>query len=131
MGFDLYGETEAYFRNTIHRWPGLWEYVTHHCGDILSKKDIEEGEWNNGYHIVEEKSLRMAQRLEALLHQGKVAEYEMAKRRFLDSLPLEQCSVCCGTGQVKNRLAWHPFSEENVREFAAFCRASRGFSICY
>lgn len=40
------------------------------------------------------------------------------------------CNGCDGKGYVRPFSASYYFDEENVREFADFCRASEGFEIC-
>lgn len=40
------------------------------------------------------------------------------------------CNACNGLGKREPWAASYPFSVENVREFAEFCLASGGFSIC-
>ncbi len=147
MGFDLYAEKGGYFRNSIWSWRPLWEYIVSTCREILADEDIEQGTWNNGHPISGDKALDMAERLHQLLLKGDVAKYAKAYKRHLESLPLEECHVCSGigtrndqyvqgkcngcsgNGRVKQFDTHYPFSEENIREFATFCRDSGGFSI--
>jgi RecJ-like exonuclease len=78
---------------------------------------------------------------------GHTARYEKKYRKELASLPLEKCDICDGTGKRNDEVvqgecngcqgrgeresfaASYPFEEENVKEFAEFCRESGGFSI--
>ena len=40
-----------YFRNNVWYWRPLWQYVTVSCDDILTEKDMERGDYNDG-HII-------------------------------------------------------------------------------
>lgn len=86
-------------------------------------------------------------RLDELLASGAVAAFERQYAADLKALPDEackfckrsgvrddevlkgKCNACAGSGTVRPWPANYAFSEENVREFAAFCRESGGFSI--
>ena len=147
MGYDLYAENGEHFQATIWRWSLLWEYVTQHCAAILSKEDIEKSDCTLERQITKEQALGIAECLDELLHQGRVAQHERAHKWYADNAPLQECRSCNGTGTTDDQFrdvchecggdgcvpdarSWFLFCEENVREFAAFCRASGGFSIC-
>ena len=163
MGYELYAKKGGYFRSNIWSWVPLWRFVAETCDDILTKEDIEHGESNDGHLVTEDKALNLAERLEAMLLQGKVNKHERIHRAQTKNLPLRECEFCCGSGtldytfavavvlgpwlgnrqhadgvcsacggdgRLRDPRSWMSFSEENVREFAAFCSASGGFSIC-
>ncbi len=147
MGIMLHAQDGRRFRNTIWSWRLLWEYVTQNCADILSKEDIEKGDWNLRYRITEEQALGLAGRLDELLRQGRVAQHERAHKWYAKNVRLEECRFCIGTGtmddqsrvachvcggdgRVPDPRSWYQFSEENVRQFATFCRKSGGFVLC-
>ena len=148
MGFDLIGVKPAskkgeYFRNNIWWWRPLASYVVARC-------DITDEGWfeNSGHEVPARKAQRIAHTLYDLLLSGDVQTYAMQYQKDLDALPDEQCNICHGSGVRADEfvqgtcnacggkgtvVAWdknYPFSEENVREFAEFCRESGGFSIC-
>ena len=67
----------SYFRNNVWWWSPLWEYVCFSCSDILTGKDMAEGQYNSGHKISATKAKRIAKRLEKLLE------------RLLDELIIE------------------------------------------
>ena len=150
MGFDLYGlaaksKKGEYFRNNIWWWYPLAEYV-------LAKVDIPDAEaqdwhYNNGTHVSQETALYIADTLDCLITGGHTAWFEKEYKRRLAALPDEVCDICQGAGvrddeyvkgtcngcdgkgRVKNWMRNYPFTVENVKEFARFCRESGGFEI--
>lgn len=50
------------------------------------------------------------------------------KRRSDGTLTMS-CNSCEGKGKVRPFATWYSFSEENVKEFSEFARASGGFEI--
>jgi len=149
MGFDLVGksakkESGESFRNNVWWWRPLWQYVSDMCPTIITKSDMVKGEYNDGHTISEEKATRIAIRLEHLIKQGEVAKFTKDRKFMLDSLPDVKCDYCkgkkkeengkpcvgCkGTGKMRPWATAYPFNEENVKEFAKFCRESGGFEI--
>ncbi len=146
----------SYFRNNVWWWRPLWDFVCVVADDILTQKDKENGHSNSGHIIDEEKSLAIAKILEDLLKNGEVREYEEAYNEHMDSLPLEDCEYCKGTGmrswedgdkdcnvcnteytkdegipvgKVKQFQTSYPFDVQNVEEFVRFCKQSGGFQI--
>jgi len=153
MGFDLYGENPEnelgeYFRNNVWWWRPLWSFVTDMCIDILDERDIEGGGYNNGHLITKEKAREIGSRLNKLILDGTVVYAQKKYVDILEKLPDEKCDLCDGTGQRNDaivqgqcngcegkgtRRPWqtnYPFNTENVKEFAEFCLASNGFTIC-
>jgi len=152
MGFDLVGksaktERGEYFRNNCWWWRPLWNYICDACPAILTADDKSSGAFNDGHLINKEQSKRIAIRLEHLIKQGAVLKYMKDRELALEKLPDIQCDICKGTGKrdddvIKGKCngcegkgtkrPWdtnYPFSEENVKEFAQFCRESGGFEI--
>ena len=157
---DMYADYEEwqkensgiYFRNNVWWWRPLWHFVTGVCDDILTEKDIEQGNWNDGHKISKTKAGKMSKRLWKLINNGQVKEYEEGYKAHLASLEQVDCDVCDATGKRQEppntgagdtecngcngtgkRDDWnksYPFSEDNVREFANFCANSGGFTIC-
>ena len=150
MGFDLYGvdarsKKGEYFRNNIWWWRALAEYVLEH----VSFEDNDGSGWstNSGYVVSAHSALKIAHGLDALLTSGAVSEYSRRRRARLKALPDDPCLLCKGSGQRNDEIVvgkcngcdgkgsarpwatWYPFSVENVRSFARFCRESGGFEI--
>lgn len=151
MGFDLYGvqaksENGEYFRNNVWWWRPLASYVLENVA--LPEEGKELWHTNDGHLVSEKTAVEIADTLARLVEEGHTARYEKEYQRELDALPLDICGLCAGTGQrndrfvkgtcnacggagkVKNFATNYPFSVDNVREFAAFCRESGGFTIC-
>lgn len=150
MGFDCYGiaaatEKGEYFRNNIWWWRPLADYV-------LAQVDLplrERRDWNtnSGQRVSRKSALRIADALDELLRSGETARYAKEYEATRAALPQVRCEFCLGTGTWRDQsvsgpchacggkgvtAAWgshYPFSEENVREFAEFCRESGGFRI--
>ena len=104
-----------YFRNNVWWWRPLWDYVCDQCHDILTEKDRASGNYNDGHKIGKVKSLHIARRLDKLLKQGEVSQYEIAYEEWRSS---------------QDKDVPYPFNEDNVRRFSKFCRESGGFYIC-
>ena len=152
MGFDIVGnsKTEAgeYFRNNVWWWRPLWNFVCQACEDILTKDEIEGGEYNSGTKISKAKADKIANKLAELIAEGEVLKYEEEYMASIKKLrKSEVCDLCDGTGKrndehVKGECngcegdgktdPWqcnYPFREENVVEFMNFCGESQGFQI--
>jgi|TARA_B100000315_G_scaffold176590_1_gene165116 hypothetical protein len=141
----------VYFRNNVWWWRPLWNYVNNVCY-FLTGEDYGGGGHNSGYIISKSKSLKISKVLEEELKSGRTKKYEEEYNNFIESLPLEECEICEGTGkrvkppnrgkgdihcngcdgkgETENYLSHYPFDEENVREFLLFCKESGGFQIC-
>ena len=151
MGFDIYGlaarsKKGEYFRNNVWWWRPLAEYV---LGRVdVPREEARHWDSNDRQEVSARTALLIADTLDRLIASGETARYEREYRRQLKALPLQECDVCGGSGerhdeivdgrcngcdgrgQVKNWSCHYPFSVENVREFAEFCRESGGFQIC-
>ena len=107
----------TYFRNNVWFWRPLWSFVCGACGDILTRKDVEQGSYNDGHKISKTKAKRIASRLRRYLKDGHVDAYESWYARKVSQLKDDDC----------NRN--YPFSIDNVKEFERFCEHSGGFQI--
>lgn len=141
-----------YFRMNVWWWRPLWNFVCLHCDDILSEKDIDCGSYNDGHIICKTKAKKVASRLRKMLKNGNVKHYEDDYRQSLEEIPMEECTICSGTGrraepplsgpgelpcnacneigEVRSFMCSYPFTEEGLKEFAVFCEESGGFDIC-
>ena len=141
-----------YYRSNVWWWRPMWEYICENCDDILSEKDKEHGEFNDGWKISKTKAKKIAARIRRLDKQRKIMEYELKYKKFITSLPLEECNICDGTGKRlpppktgageahcngcdgkgkrKHLNCHYPFESQTVIEFAEFCEQSGGFEIC-
>tara|TARA_R100000900_G_scaffold124942_1_gene99508 strand:+ start:4082 stop:4564 length:483 start_codon:yes stop_codon:yes gene_type:complete len=112
----------AYFRNNVWYWRPLWTYICQECEDILSLQDMERGSYNDFHEISKEKAVKIADKLEELLNEGKVKiyaeEYEKERKELEDS---EEKDV--------KFMSNYPFNIDNVKNFAEFARYSGGFKI--
>ena len=71
---DKYQEDNPgdYFRNNVWWWRPLWQFVCASCDDILTEKDMERGNYNEGHKISKTKATRIAKRLSKYLADGTV-----------------------------------------------------------
>ena len=111
-------EAGGYFRNTVWWWRPLWKFVCGVCDDILTDRDRNAGEFNDGHHINHKKATAIAERLFEMLDNGQVKEYEKEYRKYIDSMPEDDWGKS------------YPFNIENVRAFATFCSKCGVFEIC-
>mgnify|MGYP003658838853 CR=1 FL=1 len=166
MGFDLYGlnpdgdipkpvitdwedkkQTEAYFayqdgtpgsyfRTNVWFWRPLWQYVTVSCDDILTEKDMEEGEHNSGHRISKTKANRIASRLKKLpkeechICNGEGIRNDEIGKQARNKNSAYTCNGCDGKGVKNNFNTHYPFESDVVMRFAEFCKQSGGFEIC-
>jgi len=151
MGMDVYGtepinELGSYFRNNIWWWHPLWDYCLDFHPDPAAK--VKEGHSNSGDGLDSEDSIKLGNLLKKDLVSGKVKSFEEKYTKRMQSLPLEECSSCKGTGvrddvfvqgtctscdatgKTKPFEANYPFSELNVKEFSEFLVNCGGFTIC-
>jgi hypothetical protein len=138
----------AYFRNNVWYWRPLWDYVYALCDDILTEDDHQSGHHNEGHLIDADKCEAIANRLALELLNGGVIEFKEERQKYLDKLPLvnctccegtgkgshfsegkDTCHVCKGTGKQKDFDTQYPFEEDNVREFHSFVKNCGGFRI--
>ena len=112
----------VYFRNNVWWWRPLWNYVCNTCDDILTDKDMHGGDYNNGYKITKTKANKISKRLYNLIETGIVSKFE---KHFMD----EQEKASKSDDKDTKFFSQYPFSEENVKEFALFCKESGGFEI--
>jgi len=152
MGFDLLGVAPKHekgegFSNNVWSWYPLWNYVCQTCSDILTETEMEQGRWNNGYRLSKRRSVKISSRLFDLIESGAVHEEVVEFNKKRSNMPFETCSICNGAGIRKDKNytgecngckgkgqrepseAWYDFEEDNVRDFAEFCRDSGGFYI--
>ena len=108
----------GYFRANVWFWRPLWFFVSGVCDDILTDKDIQRGEFNEGHRISKTKSEKIAKRLYSMLDNGQVEDYEREFKRERESLADD------------NWNKHYPFDKQVVREFADFCANCGGFEIC-
>ena len=154
MGMDVNGrkpksKVGEYFRNNVWWWRPLWMFCEDIAPDLIPKDNL--GHSNDGWGLNCTHSLQLAERLTELLDAGEVKKYEEGYTKMLKETPLQECTICGGTGQrlpppkcgagdqpcngcgeTGKREAdstHYPFSEENVKIFRDFLRECGGFSI--
>lgn len=150
MGFDISGlkatsETGEYFRNNVWWWRPLADYVLDNV--VLPSEETENWGTNDGQEVSAKSALKIADTLDALVKSGHTAKHSKEYKAKMKSAPLEECTFCKGTGKrndeyvkgkcnscsgkgkVKPFYTNYPFSVENVKDFADFCRDSGGFRI--
>lgn len=155
MGMDVMGKaasskTGEYFRNNVWWWRRLAIYCCEVAPAITSA--CKSWHYNDGDGLDAEGAIKLADALDAEIAAGRTVTYERIYNGRLEMTPDEDCTICGGTGRRKEApmvgagdlpcngcdskghrhpdSTFYPFSVDNVREFAAFLRASGGFRIC-
>tara|TARA_R100000700_G_C3163799_1_gene139279 strand:+ start:514 stop:1143 length:630 start_codon:yes stop_codon:yes gene_type:complete len=49
-----------YFRNNVWWWRPLWDFVCHHCHEVLTQEDMNAGCYNDNHLISKAKSIKIA-----------------------------------------------------------------------
>tara|TARA_R110000744_G_scaffold33190_10_gene77454 strand:+ start:298 stop:789 length:492 start_codon:yes stop_codon:yes gene_type:complete len=162
MGFDLYGTKVRdsgakldynnpvegqYFRANVWFWRPLWNLACEIGEDILTETDIESGQFNDGHHISESKSMALANLFKKMIEKGEHHTIVAMLDADKNTLPLEKCSHCDGTGQRDDEYVqgecngcegtgekesfetWYGLHVEGIEEFENFLRHSGGFRI--
>ena len=111
-----------YFRNNVWWWRPLWDFVCNNCDDILSKEDMKRGCFNDHHEITEEKAIKIAAKLQSLILDKTVDEYE-------ENYEKNRKEIEESDDKDKAFMANYPFCKENIARFAQFCEESGGFII--
>ena len=154
MGMDVYGKAPTsrkgkYFRANIWWWRPLASYCCFVAPDV--SKYCTYWQTNDGDGLDAEDSITLANVLDAQISNGSCVAYINGRQMHLDSLPLETCQICEGSGQrkpppetgagdqpcngcnstgkTKSVECNYPMDLEIVQEFTAFLRHSGGFEI--
>ena len=94
MGMDLSSiKNDKEFRANIWSWRPIWNLVRMEAD--LTDEEYESGSMNDGYEISEERALEIHNKLKKLNLKAIIKEYH----HYLDTLPLEDCEICKGTGK--------------------------------
>ena len=131
MGYDLSGRMATskhgeYFRNNVWWWRRLWAFVCWECLDDMSKKNMESGHWNNGDLIPAKVALKIADRLDLALKEGRVQRYSRQVSRDMKKAEKLNQGKKFGDAGFDFDVNY-PFDTGNVRSFAKFARESGGF----
>jgi len=87
-----------YFRNNVWWWRPLWGYICDTCGDVLTEEDQAAGCFNDWHLIEEDKAIKIAERLQAMVNMGHTFEFMKTYMKDLEDKPDEKCEFCNGTG---------------------------------
>jgi hypothetical protein len=134
MGFDLYGmhalNTKGeYFRNNVWWWRQLWQFITIIGEDILTEKDKQKGNWNNGEKINARKTEELVKALEEAIADGRAKAYaDKIKRHNKYAKETNKGLKISDPGY--DWAGDYPFTITNLKEFVVFAKNSGGFSIC-
>ena len=113
----------VYFRNNVWWWRPLWDFVCMQCGEFMTEKQREGGNWNDGRLIDQETAAKIGTKLEILLKDGTVKRWEKHVKTRNEDLAKDN-------DKDKRFMSNYPFSQDNVENFAKFCLESGGFEIC-
>ena len=121
---DYYNSNPGvYFRNNVWWWRPLWDFVCMQCGEFMTEKQREGGNWNDGRLIDQETAAKIGTKLEILLKDGTVKRWEKHIKTRNEDLAKDD-------DEDKRFMSSYPFSQDNVEKFAKFCLESGGFEIC-
>ena len=151
MGMELSSTKKGkQFRANVWSWRPIWNLVRIEAD--LTDEEYESGSMNDGYEISEERALEIHNKLKKLNLKAIIKEYH----HYLDTLPLEDCEICKGTGKrndehvkgkcnscntkyskeegipvgkQKNWQTNYRMYQEHIEEFIEYCKESRGFQI--
>ena len=107
MGMDVVGKNPKAdngreFRSNVWWWHGLAEYCQKVAPDVASK--CKHWHTNDGDGLGEAASKKLANALLKEIKSGKCAEHEIEFKRQTDSLPVEECKFCHGTGSRNDSI---------------------------
>tara|TARA_R100000458_G_C8224269_1_gene207738 strand:+ start:216 stop:683 length:468 start_codon:yes stop_codon:yes gene_type:complete len=121
--FKYVDETPGiYFRNNVWWWRPLWMFICENCDDILTKKDMESGHYNDFHEISKTKANKLANKLDKLINDGTAKEFQEDWENQIEEAK---------KSDDEETKFWsnYPFSVDNVSRFAEFVRYSGGFTI--
>lgn len=103
MGMDVYGKSPKkksgeYFRNNVWWWRPLWNYCRVLHPDIAGK--VVDGHSNSGDGLEAEDALKLGLLLKQDIETGVTKKYSEDYEKYINSLPLETCSLCEGKGKI-------------------------------
>jgi len=135
MGFDLMGQKAKnkkgeYFRNNVWWWRNLWIFVTLNCQRILTKEEMDYGNWNDGKKIVKQKAERIVMKLKETIKNGQAKEFEKQITEVQKAAIENNKKLKGGASDPEFDFSEHyPFTVENLKEFIEFVENSGGFRI--
>ena len=112
-----------YFRSNVWWWRRLWAFTCEYCPDILTKEDMERGNYNDCHEISEEKASAIAKRLQIKIDDGTASHYENEIK-----LAQEQCEKD-EYGNPVDFDMMYSFTVGHLQDFILFCSESGGFDI--
>lgn len=100
MGMDVYGvnpvsEKGSYFRNNVWWWRPLWDYC---CEVSELARSVENGHNNSGDGLDADGAKELAKTLMIEIGAGNTLKYQEEYRKEQSELPMQDCSLCEGTG---------------------------------
>ena len=116
-----------YFRNNCWWWRPLWHFICSTCEDILTKEEMDSGNYNDGCLIDDKRAKQIAERIEQLDKEGIIAKHQVEYEAT--RLQAEEENKNKKDNEDKNWAAHYPFYRENVLQFAKFAKESGGFEI--
>jgi hypothetical protein len=135
MGFDLMGQkaknkSGEYFRNNVWWWRNLWFFVTLNCQRILTREEMDYGNWNAGKKIVKQKADRIVKKLKETIADGTAKEFEDQIAEVVKDAKEHNRKLEKGMSDPDYEITEHyPFTVENLKGFIKFVENSGGFRI--
>ena len=130
MGQKVKNKDGEYFRNNVWWWRNLWIFVTLNCQRILTREEMDYGNWNAGKKIVKQKAERIVKRLKETITNGEAAEFEKQIKETIADAKIHNRKLKGGMSDPDYEITEHyPFTVENLKGFIEFVENSGGFRI--
>ena len=118
----------VYFRNNVWWWRPLWEFICDNCDHILTDKQMQGGNNNDGTLIEHDQAEEIHNVIVNVIGKKQIikmhVEYETARQEAEENNK--------GKKSTDEGYIWeanYPFDADNVMVFAEFCKQSGGFEI--
>ena len=109
---DVYGRSGNYFRNNCWWWRPLWNYVSNECKEVISQEDYDSGNYNDGHRVDYEKCEFIVEKLQKLVDDGSVKEYEKSYKKHLEELRMQRRDAAIIWDEINDK----DLDDEDIRE---------------
>ena len=122
-----------YFRANVWGWRPIWEFICNVCDEILTEKDIQSGQFNDGHKISKTKAIKIANRIKELDKDNIIKDYEILTNEKVNAAKEYNETWETAIQQDPRLRDWtdaYPFNRDLILKCANFCEQSGGFTIC-
>lgn len=138
-----------YFQSDVFHWRPIWGYVCKICDEVMTEDDEDCGYLNIGKEISADTVDNMVSKLLVEMASHNHVEYAKNHALYLESLPLQECEFCNGTGKRDDEFVNkkgecngcdgegehedfrcnYPFDHKFLEQFVEFLSESGGIKI--